>query len=528
MSKSRIIKFDGESRDHLKEGVKLLLSAVSSTMGPSGYNVLIQRDGYPTVVTKDGVTVANYVQSDDQLENEGISMIRNVANRVNELAGDGTTTSTVLASSIYLESLKLINSGVSPITISKGIKKYSSKVIEVLKEKSINVTTIDAIRKVATISSNNDEEIGSLIAEVYSKVGLDGVINITEGKSYKDEYDIVEGFKFNSGYESPYFITNKAKEKCEFLKPYILLFYEKLTDLKVILPALEHVAQNSKPLVIITESYDSKVLSALVSNNNKGTMNVCLIKIPGIGSKKDDMFEDLSISTGASIINSLSSVSSSSLGEADSIEITNTSTTILKGKGDAESINIKVKQLEEMKSEAESQYVINSITERINRLSKGVAIIKVGASSEVELGERRDRYDDAISATSSAIEEGIVIGGGQAFFKLSKLVEADLEGDELLGANLLKKCLESPINYINSNAGLNVDTIKQKLLEKNKWEYGFDTLKQEYVENIIEHGIIDPTKVERIALESAVSVACTLLTTNCSIVFDKHPDSYNY
>lgn len=529
MSKSRVVVFSDDSRDKLKVGIKLLLDAVSSTMGPSGYNVLIQRDGHPTVVTKDGVTVANFVQSDDQLENEGICMIRNVANRVNELAGDGTTTSTVIAASLYLESLKLINSGASPLLLSKGIKKYANSIIEALKLKSVSINSVEDIKKVATISSNNDEEIGNLIAEVYSKVGLDGVITVTDGKSYKDEYEVVEGFKFNTGYESPYFITNKAKEKCEFTKPLILLYNEKLNDLKSILPLIEHASTNSLPLVIITDSYDSKVLSALVSNNTRGTVKVCLVKVPGIGSKKAEMFEDLSVSTGATIINSTTSVIvHSQLGSANSIEIAANSTTILKGNGSSEDIAIKVDQLEAMKKDADSPYIINSLLERINRLSKGVAIIKVGASSEVELGERRDRYDDAISATSSAIEEGIVIGGGQALFKLSEEVTTDLTGDELLGANILKKCLKSPITFINDNAGLNTETIKEKLLSNDSWEYGFDTLKQVYVDNIIEHGIIDPTKVERIAIESAVSVACTLLTTNCSIVFDKHPDSYNY
>lgn len=515
------IIFSDEARNKLYEGVRKLNDAVKVTMGPRGRNVLIQKSfGAPTI-TKDGVSVAKEIELKDSLENMGAALVREVASKTADQAGDGTTTATILAHAIFKEGLRNITAGANPIEVKRGMDKACEAVIAELKKLANAVKDKKEIAQVATISANSDEKIGALIADAMEKVGKDGVITVEEAKSINDELSVVEGMQFDRGYLSPYFITNAEKMIVELSSPYILLFDKKITSLKDLLPILEQIQKTGKPLLIIAEDIEGEALATLVVNKLRGVLNISAVKAPGFGDRRKAMLEDIAILTGGEVISeelgrTLEGASVQDLGQASSIIIDKDNTTIVNGAGDKKAIAARITQIKAQIAETTSDYDKEKLQERLAKLSGGVALIKVGAATETEMKEKKDRVDDALSATKAAVEEGIVIGGGAALIKAKAKIKLKLEGDEAIGGAIVERALKAPLRQIAENAGFDAGVVVNSV-ETNKGEhYGFDAAKGEYVD-MLKAGIVDPVKVERIALQNAVSVASMLLTTEATI-----------
>lgn len=515
------IIFSDEARNKLYEGVKKLNDAVKVTMGPRGRNVLIQKSfGAPTI-TKDGVSVAKEVELKDGLENMGASLVREVASKTADQAGDGTTTATVLAHAIFKEGLRNITAGANPIEVKRGMDKACEAIVAELKKLSREVKDKKEIAQVATISANSDEKIGNLIADAMEKVGKDGVITVEEAKSINDELNVVEGMQFDRGYLSPYFITNAEKMTVELSNPYILLFDKKIANLKDLLPVLEQIQKTGKPLLIIAEDIEGEALATLVVNKLRGVLNISAVKAPGFGDRRKAMLEDIAILTGGEVISeelgrTLESATVQDLGQASSVIIDKDNTTIVNGAGEKANIDARVNQIKAQIAETSSDYDREKLQERLAKLSGGVAVIKVGAATETEMKEKKDRVDDALSATKAAVEEGIVIGGGAALIKAKAKINLDLKGDEAIGAAIVERALRAPLRQIAENAGFDAGVVVNSVENAKDENIGFDAAKGEYV-NMLESGIIDPVKVERVALLNAVSVASMLLTTEATI-----------
>ncbi|HEF3511430.1 TPA: chaperonin GroEL [Campylobacter jejuni] len=515
------IIFSDEARNKLYEGVKKLNDTVKVTMGPRGRNVLIQKSFGAPSITKDGVSVAKEVELKDSLENMGASLVREVASKTADQAGDGTTTATVLAHAIFKEGLRNITAGANPIEVKRGMDKACEAIVAELKKLSREVKDKKEIAQVATISANSDEKIGNLIADAMEKVGKDGVITVEEAKSINDELNVVEGMQFDRGYLSPYFITNAEKMTVELSSPYILLFDKKIANLKDLLPVLEQIQKTGKPLLIIAEDIEGEALATLVVNKLRGVLNISAVKAPGFGDRRKAMLEDIAILTGGEVISeelgrTLESATIQDLGQASSVIIDKDNTTIVNGAGEKANINARVNQIKAQIAETTSDYDREKLQERLAKLSGGVAVIKVGAATETEMKEKKDRVDDALSATKAAVEEGIVIGGGAALIKAKAKIKLDLQGDEAIGAAIVERALRAPLRQIAENAGFDAGVVVNSVENAKDENTGFDAAKGEYV-NMLESGIIDPVKVERVALLNAVSVASMLLTTEATI-----------
>lgn len=515
------IIFSDDARNKLYAGVRKLNDAVKVTMGPRGRNVLIQKSFGAPAITKDGVTVAKEIELKDTLENMGASLVREVASKTNDQAGDGTTTATVLAHAIFKEGLRNVTAGANPIEVKRGMDKFSAAVIEELKKSSKKVSGKKEIAQVATISANNDSAVGDLIADAMERVGKDGVITVEEAKSINDELNVVEGMQFDRGYLSPYFITNAEKMLVELSSPLVLLFDKKITNLKDLLPVLEQVQKSGKPLLIIAEDIEGEALATLVVNKLRGVLNISAVKAPGFGDRRKAMLEDIAILTGGTVISeelgrTLESASMADLGQAERIVIDKDNTTIVGGAGKKKDIDARVLQIKAQIAETTSDYDKEKLQERMAKLSGGVAVIKVGAATETEMKEKKDRVDDALNATKAAVDEGIVIGGGAALIRAGLSVKLALSGDELIGADIVKRALFAPLRQIAENAGFDAGVVANAVEQNKDKKFGFNAANGEYV-NMFDAGIIDPVKVERIALQNAVSVASLLLTTEATV-----------
>lgn len=515
------INFSDDARNKLYNGVKKLNDAVKVTMGPRGRNVLIQKSFGAPAITKDGVSVAKEIELKDTIENMGASLVREVASKTNDEAGDGTTTATVLAHAIFKEGLRNVTAGANPIEVKRGMDKFAAAVIEELKKASKKVSGKTEIAQVATISANNDSAVGDLISEAMEKVGKDGVITVEEAKSINDELNVVEGMQFDRGYLSPYFITNPDKMIVELNSALVLLFDKKITNLKDLLPVLEQVQKTGKPLLIIAEDIEGEALATLVVNKLRGVLNISAVKAPGFGDRRKAMLEDIAILTGGAVISeelgrTLESASLADLGKAERIVIDKDNTTIVNGAGEKKAINARISQIKAQIAETTSDYDKEKLQERLAKLSGGVAVIKVGAATETEMKEKKDRVDDALNATKAAVDEGIVIGGGAALIKASLSVKLDLKGDEKIGADIVKRALFAPLRQIAENAGFDAGVVANGVAENKDKKFGFNAANGEYVD-MFKEGIIDPVKVERIALQNAVSVASLLLTTEATV-----------
>ncbi|MFC2344741.1 chaperonin GroEL [Campylobacter sp.] len=515
------IFFSDEARNKLYEGVRKLNDAVKVTMGPRGRNVLVQKSFGAPAITKDGVSVAKEVELKDTIENMGAGLVKEVASKTNDEAGDGTTTATVLAHSIFKEGLRNITAGANPVEVKRGMDKQAAAIIAELKSLSRKVTDKKEIAQVATISANSDSAIGGLIADAMEKVGKDGVITVEEAKSIHDELNVVEGMQFDRGYLSPYFITNAEKMQVELSNPFILLFDKKITNLKDLLPVLEQIQKTGKPLLIIAEDIEGEALATLVVNKLRGVLNISAVKAPGFGDRRKAMLEDIAILTGGEVVSeelgrTLESATLSDLGQASSVIIDKDNTTIVNGAGEKSAIDARIIQIKAQIAETTSDYDKEKLQERLAKLSGGVAVIKVGAATETEMKEKKDRVDDALSATKAAVEEGIVIGGGAAFIKASTKVDLKLSGDEAIGADIVRRALTAPLRQIAENAGFDAGVVANSVSVSKDDNYGFNAATGEYVD-MFKAGIIDPVKVERVALQNAVSVASLLLTTEATI-----------
>ena len=518
------IKFDSDARDGLKRGVDALANAVKVTLGPKGRNVIISKSFGSPNVTKDGVSVAKEVELEDELENMGAQMVKEVASKTNDLAGDGTTTATVLAQSIVKEGIKNVAAGANPMDLKRGIDKAVQAIIVDLEKQAQKVgNSSEKIKQVAAISANNDNTIGDLIATAFEKVGKEGVITVEEAKGMETYVDVVEGMQFDRGYLSPYFVTDADKMIADLENPYILLFDKKISNLNDILPILEPVAQSSRPLLIIAEDVDGQALATLVVNKLRGGLKIAAVKAPGFGDRRKAMLEDIAILTGGTVISeergfSLENATLDLLGTAETITIDKDNTTIVNGNGDAEAIKARVNQIKSQIETTTSDYDKEKLQERLAKLAGGVAVLYVGAASEVEMKEKKDRVDDALHATRAAVEEGIVAGGGVALVRTKKTLEkiATDNLDETTGVQIVNKAIESPLRTIVENAGGEGSVVINKVLEGNK-NFGYDAKSETYVD-MLEAGIIDPKKVTRVALENAASVAGMILTTECALI----------
>jgi chaperonin GroEL len=518
------IKFDIEARDGLKRGVDALANAVKVTLGPKGRNVIISKSfGGPTV-TKDGVSVAKEIELADPLENMGAQMVKEVASKTNDLAGDGTTTATVLAQAIVKEGLKNVAAGANPMDLKRGIDKAVEAIVADLAKQTQSVgDSSEKIKQVASISANNDETIGDLIAKAFTKVGKEGVITVEEAKGTDTYVDVVEGMQFDRGYLSPYFVTDADKMVAELSNPYVLLYDKKISNLQELLPILEPVAQSSRPLLIIAEDVDGQALATLVVNKLRGGLKIAAVKAPGFGDRRKAMLEDIAILTGGTVIAeesgySLENTTLEMLGTAETISIDKDNTTIVNGAGEAELIKGRVNQIKAQMETSTSDYDKEKLQERLAKLAGGVAVLYVGAASEVEMKEKKDRVDDALHATRAAVEEGIVAGGGVALVR-AKTVLATLKSenaDEATGIQIISRAVEAPLRTIVENAGGEGSVVIAKVTE-GSGDFGFNAKTGEYVQ-MLAAGIIDPKKVTRVALENAASVAGMILTTECALI----------
>ena len=515
------IKFNIDARDALKRGVDALANAVKVTLGPKGRNVVIDKKfGSPTI-TKDGVTVAKEIELEDAIENMGAQMVKEVASKTADLAGDGTTTATVLAQEIVSTGLKNVASGANPMDLKRGIDKAVKAVVNELQKQSIEVgDNLNKIEQVASISANNDNAIGSLIAEAMSKVKKEGVITVEEAKGTDTTVEVVEGMQFDRGYLSPYFVTNAEKMEADLDNPFILIYDKKISNMKDVLPVLEQTTQSGRPILIIAEDVDGEALATLVVNKIRGSLKIAAVKAPGFGDRRKAMLEDIAILTGGTVISEergfkLENTTLEMLGQTDKIVVDKDNTTIVNGKGEKDAITLRVNQIKAQMETTSSDYDKEKLQERLAKLAGGVAVLYVGAASEVEMKEKKDRVDDALHATRAAVEEGIVPGGGVALVRAAKAlnsIKAENE-DQKTGIQIITKAIEAPIRQIVSNAGGEGAVIVSKIQE-GKADFGYNA-KTDTFEHMLEAGIIDPTKVTRVALENAASVAGMLLTTEC-------------
>ncbi|WP_075352045.1 chaperonin GroEL [Algoriphagus marinus] len=521
--------FDTDARDRLKKGVDALADAVKVTLGPKGRNVIIDKKfGAPTI-TKDGVSVAKEIELTEPIENMGAQLVKEVASKTADNAGDGTTTATVLAQSIFNVGIKNVAAGANPMDLKRGIDKAVAAVVARLRENSKGISTSKEIAQVATVSANNDEEIGKMISDAMDKVGKDGVITVEEAKGTETEVKTVEGMQFDRGYLSPYFVTNTEKMEAELDQPYVLIYDKKISSMKELLPVLEPVAQTGKPLLIIAEDVDGEALATLVVNKIRGALKVAAVKAPGFGDRRKAMLEDIAILTGGTVISEergfkLENATPDMLGRAEKINIDKDNSTIVNGAGDAGAIKGRIAEIKAQIDKTTSDYDREKLQERLAKLSGGVAILYIGAATEVEMKEKKDRVDDALHATRAAVQEGVVVGGGVALVRAADAL-ATLKGlneDEDTGINIVRQAIESPLRTIVSNAGGEPSVVINKIRE-NKGNYGYNARTDVY-EDLFKAGVIDPTKVTRLALENAASIAALLLTTEC-VVADKKDDS---
>lgn len=517
------ILFDIEARNRVKKGIDTLANAVKVTLGPKGRNVILEKKYGVSTITKDGVSVAKEIELEDPIENIGAQMVKNVASKTADVAGDGTTTATILAQSIYADGLRNVTAGANPMELKKGIDKATSQVIAHLRTQSemIDIKS-DKLRQVATISANNDEEIGKLIADAFGKVGKEGVITVEESKNTDTYVSVVEGMQFDRGYLSPYFVTNPDKMQAELENPYILVYDKKITLMRDILPVLEATSRSGRPLLLIAEDIDGEALATLVVNKLRGSLQVAAVKAPGFGDRRKEILQDISVLTGATFISEeqgykLQEATIGHLGTAASVLINKDATTIVDGAGDKTQIKARIGQIKAQIESATSSYDKEKLRERMAKLGGGVAVLHVGAATEVEMKEKKDRVDDALHATRAAIEEGIVPGGGTAFVRAIEALKDLPSGNEAekAGIGIIRRALAAPLRQIVRNAGLEGDVVVQKVAEGTK-DYGFNARIEQY-ENLLESGVIDPTKVARTALEHAASVAGMLLTTECIV-----------
>jgi chaperonin GroEL len=518
---AKILLYDEEARKSMLKGVNTLADAVKVTLGPKGRNVIIDKSyGSPTV-TKDGVTVAKEIELEDKFENMGAQMVKEVASKTSDVAGDGTTTATLLAQAIYREGVKAVAAGSNPMDIKRGIEKAVDTVVKELSKMSKPTKDQKEIAQVGTISANNDETIGNIIAEAMGKVGKEGVITVEEAKGLETELEIVEGMQFDRGYLSPYFVTNADKMLVALEDVLILIYEKKISNMKDLLPILEQIAKLGRPLLIIAEDIEGEALATLVVNKIRGTLHVAAVKAPGFGDRRKAMLEDIAILTGGKMISEdmgykLENVKMEDLGRAKKITIDKDNTTIIDGAGKRSDLEGRVKQIRAQIEETTSDYDKEKLQERLAKLVGGVAVIKVGAATESEMKEKKARVEDALNATRAAVEEGIVPGGGVAYLRtLPVLAKMELEGDEQIGVNIVKKAIEEPIKMIACNAGMEGSIVVERVKEK-KGSFGFNARTDQY-EDMIAAGVIDPTKVTRFALQNAASVAALLLTTQCMI-----------
>ena len=515
------ITFDIEARDALKRGVDALANAVKVTLGPKGRNVIIDRKFGAPSITKDGVSVAKEIELEDAVENMGAQMVKEVAAKTADIAGDGTTTATVLAQAIVTTGLKNVAAGANPMDLKRGIDKAVKAVVTGLQKQSIAVgDNLDKIEQVGSISANNDGSIGKLIAQAMEKVKKEGVITVEEAKGTDTTVEIVEGMQFDRGYLSPYFVTNAEKMHAELESPYILIYDKKISTMKDMLPILEQTSQTSRPILIIAEDVDGEALATLVVNKIRGSLKIAAVKAPGFGDRRKAMLEDIAILTGGTVVSEergfkLENTTLEMLGQADKVVIDKDNTTVVNGKGDAEGIKVRVSQIKAQMESTTSDYDKEKLQERLAKLAGGVAVLYVGAASEIEMKEKKDRVDDALHATRAAVEEGIVPGGGVALVRAAEVLKniATENEDELTGVQIIMRALEAPLRQIVSNAGGEGAVVVSKVQE-GKADYGYNA-KTDTFEPMLEAGIIDPTKVTRVALENAASVAGMLLTTEC-------------
>ncbi len=522
---AKILLYDEEARKSILKGVNTLADAVKVTLGPKGRNVIIDKSfGSPTV-TKDGVTVAKEIELEDKFENMGAQMVKEVASKTSDVAGDGTTTATILAQAIYREGVKAVAAGSNPMDVKRGIEKAVETVVKELNKMSKPTKDQKEIAQVGTISANNDETIGNIIAEAMGKVGKEGVITVEEAKGLETELEIVEGMQFDRGYLSPYFVTNTDKMLVNLEDALILIYEKKISGMKDLLPILEQIAKMGKPLLIISEDVEGEALATLVVNKIRGTLHVAAVKAPGFGDRRKAMLEDIAILTGGKMISEdmgwkLENVKMEDLGRAKKIIIDKDNTTIVDGAGKRSELEGRVKQIRAQIEETTSDYDKEKLQERLAKLVGGVAVIKVGAATETEMKEKKARVEDALHATRAAVEEGIVPGGGVAYLRaLPALNKLNLEGDEQIGVNIVKKAIEEPIKLIAANAGFEGSIVAQKVKDEAKekgTDYGFNARTDKY-EGMLKAGVIDPTKVTRFALQNAASVASLLLTTQCMV-----------
>ena len=525
---SKEILFDAKAREKLSRGVDKLANAVKVTLGPKGRNVVIEKSFGAPVITKDGVTVAKEIELDDKFENMGAQLVKEVASKTSDAAGDGTTTATILAQAIYHEGVKLVAAGRNPMAIKRGIDKGVEALIGELANLAKPTRDQKEIAQIGTISANSDATIGNIIAEAMAKVGKEGVITVEEAKGLETTMDVVEGMRFDRGYLSPYFVTNAEKMECEMDNPYILCTEKKISSMKDMLPVLEQVAKVNRPLVILAEDVEGEALATLVVNKLRGALQVVAIKAPGFGDRRKAMLQDIAILTGGQVASDdtgtkLENMTLNDLGTAKRVVVKKEDTTIVDGAGKADEIKARVKQIRAQVEESTSDYDREKLQERLAKLVGGVAVVHVGAATEVEMKEKKDRVEDALNATRAAVEEGIVPGGGTALIRVSKVLDSikPADDDELAGLNIVRRSLEEPLRLIAGNAGHEGSVVVEKVRE-GKDGFGFNAATGEY-EDLIKAGVIDPKKVARIALQNAASVASLLLTTECAIAEKPEP-----
>lgn len=515
------IKFDADARQKILAGVEKLSNAVTSTLGPSGRNVILDKKFGSPQITKDGVTVAKEIELPDPFENMGAQMVKEVASKTNDVAGDGTTTATLLAEAIYREGLKNLTAGANGMALKRGIDKATAAVTDAIAKLSKKVKSADEIAQVATLSANGDEEIGKMISEAMDKVGKEGTITVEEAKTLESSLDVVEGMQFDKGYLSPYFVTNAESMECELENPFVLLFEKKISNLQDMLPLLQAVAKSGRPLMIIAEDVEGEALATLVVNKLRGTFQVCAVKAPGFGDRRKAILEDIAILTGGKLISEdigikLESVTVDMLGRAKKVVVDKDNTTIVEGLGKGADIKARVEQIKKQIEETTSDYDREKLQERLAKLAGGVALIKVGAATEAAMKEKKDRVDDALHATRAAVEEGIVPGGGVAYLRAQKAVEAlELEGDEKVGANIIARAIEAPLRKLVDNAGLEAALVIANV-KKATGTNGYNVRTGEYCD-LLKAGVVDPAKVTRSALQNAASIAGLLLTTDCMV-----------
>jgi len=525
------VQFGNDSRTKMVEGVNILANAVKVTLGPKGRNVVIEKSFGGPAVTKDGVTVAKEIELQDKLQNMGAQMVKEVASKTATDAGDGTTTATVLAQAIVKEGMKYVTAGHNPMDLKRGIDRATAAAIDALSAISKPCETDDEIAQVGTISANSDAGVGKMIADAMAKVGKEGVITVESGKSLQDELDVVEGMQFDRGYLSPYFINNQDKQTVELDNPFILLFDKKISNIREMIPVLEAVSKAGKPLLIVAEDVEGEALATLIVNNMRGTVKTCAIKAPGFGDRRKAMLEDIAILTGGSVVAeelglTLEKTTIEHLGMAGRVEVSKENTIIIDGAGDAAAIETRVKTIRVQAEEATSEYDKEKLNERVAKLAGGVAVIKVGGATEVEMKEKKDRIDDALHATKAAVEDGIVPGGGVALVRARQAI-ADLKGDnddQTAGINIVLRAMEEPLRCIVSNAGESADVVLNAV-KNGTGNYGYNAATEQYGD-MLTAGVIDPTKVAKTALINAASVAGLLLTTDCAI-YDLPKDPSN-